>query len=182
MESYGETIAHKQSTECSNEEVKIKTQIQSIEDTKVDENLDSLRDPNSSSKSEKGNIMEVTEPKLSPDILCPELINDAQLYESGLNPTYEFYLNKTKEVPEHIFESKYLSENLFEKVTIASYGRSGNTLIRKYIEDITGIVTGSDTDFGDKLRLALLDEGMKGEGKIDSKVWCVKTHFPMRST
>ena len=173
MESYGETIAHKQSTECSNEEVKVKTQIQFIEDTKADANMDSLRDPNSSSELEKGNIMEVTEPKLSPDELIPELINDAQLYESGLNPTYEFYLNRTKEVPEHILESKYLSENHFEKVTITTYPRSGNTLIRKYIEDITGIVTGSDTDFGSKGKLALLEEGMKGEGKIGSKVWCV---------
>ena len=68
-----------------------------------------------------------------------------------------------------------------EKVLLTSYSRSGNTLIRKYLEDITGIITGSDVDTRRGLCSFLVDKGMKGEGKLDDRVWIVKSHFPERT-
>jgi len=65
-------------------------------------------------------------------------------YKLKLCPTYATYLSKKTEIPKHILTAKYLSKNLFEKVILTSYPRSGNTLLRKYLEDITGIITGSD--------------------------------------
>ena len=88
------------------------------------------------------------------------------------------FLEKTTEIPDHILEPKYLSKNVFEKVVLASYPRSGNTLIRKYLEDITGIPTGSDFDQAFKRPHNLIDMGLKGEGTLDEKVWIVKSHFP----
>jgi hypothetical protein len=63
---------------------------------------------------------------------------------------------------------------------LASYPRSGNTLIRSYFERITGIITGSDHNTELKLNKELFELGMTGEGHIDSNVWIVKTHYPER--
>ena len=65
-------------------------------------------------------------------------------------------------------------------VVISSYPRSGNTLLRAYIERITGIVSGSDCDITKKLNQALMHMGLAGEGLVDKRVICVKTHFPER--
>jgi hypothetical protein len=67
-----------------------------------------------------------------------------------------------------------------EKVLLASYPRSGNTLIRSYLEKITGLITGSDHNKDLKLNRDLFELGMAGEGVIDDSVWVVKTHFPER--
>jgi hypothetical protein len=67
-----------------------------------------------------------------------------------------------------------------EKLVLASYPRSGNTLIRSYFERITGIITGSDHNTELKLNKELFELGMTGEGHIDSNVWIVKTHYPER--
>jgi len=63
---------------------------------------------------------------------------------------------------------------------MTSYPRSGNTLLRAYLERIMGLVTGSDVDIKRKLNSALLELGMVGEGLIDERVWIVKTHYPER--
>jgi hypothetical protein len=63
---------------------------------------------------------------------------------------------------------------------LASYPRSGNTLIRSYIEKITGVITGSDHNTHLKLNRDLFELGMAGEGVIDDTVWVVKTHYPER--
>jgi hypothetical protein len=55
------------------------------------------------------------------------------------SPTPKFYLDITDVIPRHIDEAKYLSKMAFEKVILTSYPRSGNTLLRKYMEDITGV-------------------------------------------
>ena len=65
-------------------------------------------------------------------------------------------------------------------VVMASYPRSGNTLLRGYIEKIMGLVTGSDTDTSHLLNRALLNAGLAGEGLCDKRVWVIKTHFPER--
>jgi hypothetical protein len=65
---------------------------------------------------------------------------------------------------------------------IVSYPRSGNTLLRSYLERITGIVTGSDTRPDRSLSLALAEtHGLVGEGICSAQhtVFC-KTHWPER--
>ena len=63
---------------------------------------------------------------------------------------------------------------------LSSYPRSGNTLIRTYIEKITGVYTGSDCDKRRNLNRMLFELGMKGEGIMDNSVFIVKSHFPER--
>jgi hypothetical protein len=65
-------------------------------------------------------------------------------------------------------------------VLLASYPRSGNTLLRSYLEKITGIYTGSAHDTDLKLNRDLFELGMTGEGRMDDSVWIVKTHYPER--
>ena len=43
-----------------------------------------------------------------------------------------------------------------ETVILASYPRSGNTLLRAYVEKIMGLVTGSDCDIEKKLNKELM--------------------------
>ncbi|KAL3768241.1 hypothetical protein ACHAW5_003004 [Stephanodiscus triporus] len=78
---------------------------------------------------------------------------------------------------------------------LASYPRSGNTLLRTLLERMTSIVTGSDTRPDRTLSRSLaLDHGLVGEGLVrsinppntksldhfDPLVHIVKTHFPER--
>lgn len=67
-----------------------------------------------------------------------------------------------------------------ETVILASYPRSGNTLLRAYIEKILGFVTGSDCDIEKKLNRELMVMGLRGEGLVDKRVLVVKTHYPER--
>ena len=67
-----------------------------------------------------------------------------------------------------------------EKVMFTSYPRSGNTLLRSYLEKLTNILTGSDCEIKRKLNKQLQDLGMEGEGELDKKVWVIKTHYPER--
>jgi hypothetical protein len=67
------------------------------------------------------------------------------------------------------------------KMILTSFPRSGNTLIRTYIEQITKVYTGSDCDLKRSLNKFLCEAGMRGEGVIDfERVLVVKTHFPER--
>ena len=65
-------------------------------------------------------------------------------------------------------------------ILLSSYPRSGNTMLRKYIEKLTGIYTGSDCDIKRNLNKQLYEMGLKGEGTTNEKVLIVKTHFPER--
>jgi len=65
-------------------------------------------------------------------------------------------------------------------ILLSSYPRSGNTMLRKYIEKLTGIYTGSDCDIKRNLNRQLLEMGMKGEGTTGDKVLIVKSHYPER--
>ena len=68
-----------------------------------------------------------------------------------------------------------------ERIALASYPRSGNSLVRRLLESVTGIVTGSDTKPGRGMAELLRDSGLIGEGETKKeKVWVVKTHFPER--
>ena len=70
--------------------------------------------------------------------------------------------------------------NSHDGVILTSYPRSGNTLLRAYLEKIMGLVTGSDCDIDKKLNKELLHMGLSGEGLIDRRVWVIKTHYPER--
>jgi hypothetical protein len=63
---------------------------------------------------------------------------------------------------------------------MASYPRSGNTMLRAYMEKIMGVVTGSDADITKKLINDLMEMGLGGEGIYDNQVWVIKTHYPER--
>lgn len=67
-----------------------------------------------------------------------------------------------------------------DSIIVGSYPRSGNTLLRAYLEKISGLVTGSDCDITKKLNQALMVMGLFGEGLVDKRVWAVKTHYPER--
>ena len=63
---------------------------------------------------------------------------------------------------------------------MASYPRSGNTLLRIYLENIMSLITGSDCDMDRPLNLSLFEKGFSGEGLSDKRMWIVKTHYPER--
>jgi hypothetical protein len=67
-----------------------------------------------------------------------------------------------------------------DTVIMASYPRSGNTLLRAYLEKIMGQTSGSDCDILKKLNKDLMLMGLAGEGLVDKRVWIVKTHYPER--
>ena len=71
-----------------------------------------------------------------------------------------------KDDPE--FERKYgKGFGKREAIFLASYPRSGNTLLRGYLEKIMGLATGSDSDITKKLISQLMEEGFSGEGLVD---------------
>jgi hypothetical protein len=63
---------------------------------------------------------------------------------------------------------------------MVSFPRSGNTLLRAYLEKIMGLTSGSDCDISKKLNKDLMLMGLAGEGLVDKRVWVVKTHYPER--
>ena len=71
-----------------------------------------------------------------------------------------------------------LSEH--EKVSLISYPRSGNSFMRKLIENEFNIVTGSDSRPNRTLAASLLEFGYQGEAITDNSVWVVKSHYPER--
>ena len=72
----------------------------------------------------------------------------------------------------------------FLHVALASYPRSGNTLLRSLLEQRVHTLTGSDARLDHNnmpLARKLRSFGLRGEGICDDSVWLVKTHFPERS-
>ena len=63
-----------------------------------------------------------------------------------------------------------------EHVSYCSYPRCGNSFLRKYLQNITGILTGSDMMLELGIDLQLSD--FKGEGYADASVWIKKSHDP----
>ena len=64
------------------------------------------------------------------------------------------------------------------KVALCSYPRSGNSLTRKLLEQISGIATGCES----KSDLTLQMVGMVGESHSGSdRIWVTKTHHPLDS-
>lgn len=83
-------------------------------------------------------------------------------------------------LPEPHFLNGEDTTDELDTVVLTSYPRSGNTLLRAFLEKVTGLITGSDCDITKKLNVALMDLGLAGEGLVDKRVWVVKTHYPER--
>lgn len=67
-----------------------------------------------------------------------------------------------------------------DTILLVSYPRSGNTLLRSYLEKVTGLATGSDSDVHKKLNKVLFDGGFAAEGISDKRALFVKSHYPER--
>jgi hypothetical protein len=60
---------------------------------------------------------------------------------------------------------------------MTSFPRSGNSFLRKFLEQITGIYTGSDGNI--KMGVMLQHTGLLGENHFgDDTVWITKAHYP----
>jgi len=82
------------------------------------------------------------------------------------------------------YSSKAPTHDPLQHVALASYPRSGNTLLRSLLEQNVHTLTGSDmrVDACDlPLARRLRSFGLRAEGRCDHSVWLVKTHFPERS-
>lgn len=78
-------------------------------------------------------------------------------------------------------QARFLSGKPQAAISYTSYPRSGNTFLRKYLENITGIATGSDQLMKFSLNVELQYSGFKGEGIVKERCWINKTHFPFRT-
>ena len=59
-----------------------------------------------------------------------------------------------------------------------SFPRSGNTILRAYVEKIKDLTSISDCDITKKLNKDLMNIGFAGEELVDKRVWVVKFHYP----
>jgi hypothetical protein len=88
------------------------------------------------------------------------------------------------EVKDHFFgaQARYTNQKAVEQMSVmyATYPRSGNSLMRKYFENLTGIATGSDMVMKHSPNVALQFCGFKGEGLMDNRAWIKKSHYPIK--
>lgn len=91
-------------------------------------------------------------------------------------------LHNYRVMKDHFFgtQAKFLDRKPIKSITYATYPRSGNTFLRKYFEEITGVATGSDMVMKYNLNVSLQYTGFKGEGIVDDRIWINKSHFPVR--
>ena len=66
--------------------------------------------------------------------------------------------------------------NNSQKVAFCSFPRSGNTFLRKYLELLTGIHTGSDCTLDLDVQFQM--QGLSGTHTVDDTVWIAKSHSP----
>ena len=74
-----------------------------------------------------------------------------------------------------ILDGKSIGNN---KIAFNTFMRSGNSFLRRFLEQITGIATGSSVSMHTATSLQLI--GLLGEGMVDDRVWIVKAHHPFR--
>ena len=74
-----------------------------------------------------------------------------------------------------ILDGKPIGDN---KIAFNTFMRSGNSFLRRFLEQITGIATGSSVSLHTATSLQLM--GLLGEGMADDRVWIVKSHHPFR--
>ena len=81
-------------------------------------------------------------------------------------------------------DSSIPAHDPLQHVALASYPRSGNTLLRSLLEQNVCTLTGSDMRVDScalPLARRLRSFGLRAEGRCDASVWLIKTHFPERS-
>ena len=92
-----------------------------------------------------------------------------------------FLRERDARIGETMSSSQFLPNgHLNERSSLVSYPRSGNSYLRRLLEQATGIATGSDSRPNRTLTSSLLRCGFKGEGVCDESVQIVKSHFPER--
>lgn len=70
-----------------------------------------------------------------------------------------------------------LTNMVGNRVQLASFPRSGNSFLRRILEQITGVFTGSDFTLRDALPLQ--HQGLLGEQTFgDNSIWVTKSHYP----
>ena len=62
------------------------------------------------------------------------------------------------------------SLNYHDTVSMTSFSRAGNTMLRAYMEKITGLATGSDGNMQMKMVKDLFNDGFVGESLMDKRV------------
>ena len=82
------------------------------------------------------------------------------------------------EIPE---EKGFLDgKSLFaDSISLTSFPRAGNTMIRAYLDKITGIYTGSAIFKDNPMNKALKAGGLAGETVNDRRVLIAKNHYPI---
>ena len=67
---------------------------------------------------------------------------------------------------------------LGQQVAFQSMSRTGNSFLRRILELITGVYTGSDMNLN--LTMMLIAGNLAGEETVthDNLCWCIKTHWP----
>jgi hypothetical protein len=65
-----------------------------------------------------------------------------------------------------------------DRIAFSSFLRSGNTLTRKYFEEITGVATGSIMNLNFIVNFSLLHPIFKADTVFDDRVFIIKTHLP----
>jgi len=134
-------------------------------------------------------------PAQDPEVLLQRLNTHRLRKIIRYRPGHECYdYNKTTEelalqcrgslkLPASIELLRFLSskESWNDTTLLVSYPRSGNTLVRNLVEQVSGIVTGSDNRPDRKLSRDLaVRYGLVGEG-VTQRVKLVKTHYPERT-
>lgn len=66
---------------------------------------------------------------------------------------------------------------LKSKIAFNTYPRSGNSFLRKFMEQMTGISTGATVSLHTSTSLQI--QGLKGEHIVDDRTWIIKAHHPM---
>ena len=114
------------------------------------------------------------------------LIENLSVPEINLDTLFALLRSKDIARYEHVRSSLFTGQGLYstgaareqQSVAYVTYPRSGNSLMRKYFENLTGIATGSDMVMKFLPNMALQFCGFKGEGIVDNRVWIKKSHFP----
>lgn len=86
---------------------------------------------------------------------------------------------KSYEDNKWMFDGEYRfldGEKFDQKIAFNTFPRSGNSKLRRWIEQITGVTTGATVSLHTSTSLQCM--GLKGEAIVDERVWVVKAHHP----
>lgn len=102
------------------------------------------------------------------------------MFRSSDETLYE----NSKWIFENLNDDKFLDVNaertvasMNQKVSYQTFPRSGNSFLRKLLQLVTSLTTGSDIPV--EFNIDMQMNSNKGEGICDSSVWVYKSHDPM---